>query len=83
MSTSERDFVDENGGIPGFIRLRREVASYLEHYRELRLKRFFLRSQSALSLSRVLWLHAIFFSLDSSRQANVVSHGAERILVAF
>ncbi len=77
--------MDENGGIPGFIRLRREVASFLEHYRELRMKRFFLRSQSArsLSLSRVLLLHAIFFSLDSSRQANVVSHGAERILVAF
>jgi hypothetical protein len=47
LSTSERDFVDENGGIHGFIRLRREVASF----RELRMKRFFLRSQSARALS--------------------------------
>ncbi len=43
----------------------------------------FVRSPRARALSRsCAFVHAIFFSLDSSRQANVVSHGAERIRFA-
>jgi hypothetical protein len=50
---------------------------------EALLPSFAVRALS-LSVSLVCFLlHAIFFSLGSSRQANVVSHGAERILAAF